>query len=88
MTAVVFGLSYGGAIIVEEAKNGHLNEDELKILHLSIGMNHSIVEDPALFLPLGVHPFWLYVPRLLMAIVTVRLLRLWTRYARSPRSTA
>jgi hypothetical protein len=82
MTAIVFGLSYGGAIIVAEVKSGHLSADELEILHLSIGMNHSMVEDPPLFLPLGVHPFWLYVPRLVMAIVTVRLLRLWTCYAR------
>jgi Fe2+ transport system protein B len=82
MTAVVFGLSYGGAIIVEEAKSGHLTKDELEILHLSIGMNHSMVEDPPLFLPMGIHPFWIYVPRLVMAIVTVRLLRLWQRYAR------
>jgi len=37
MTAVIFGLSYGGAIIVEEAKSGHLSRDELEILHLSIG---------------------------------------------------
>jgi hypothetical protein len=82
MTAVIFGLSYGGAIIVEEAKSGHLSKDDLEILHLSIGMNHSMVEDPPLFLPMGIHPFWLYVPRLVMAVVTVRLLRLWQRYAR------
>lgn len=82
MTAVVFGLSYGGAIIVEEAKSGHLSKEELEILHLSIGMNHSMIEDPPLFLPMGVHPFWIYVPRLLMAIVTVRLVRLWQSYAR------
>jgi hypothetical protein len=86
MTAVVFGLSYGGAIIVEEAKSGHLTKDELEILHLSIGMNHSMVEDPPLFLPMGIHPFWIYVPRLVMAIVTVRMLRLWQRYARRPPS--
>jgi hypothetical protein len=81
MTTVIFGLSYGGAIIVEEAKSGHLSKDELEILHLSIGMNHSMVEDPPLFLPMGIHPFWIYVPRLVMAIITVRLLRLWQRYA-------
>ncbi|MBM4312353.1 MAG: iron transporter [Deltaproteobacteria bacterium] len=82
MTAVVFGLSYGGAIIVEEAKSGHLSKDELEILHLSIGMNHSMVEDPPLFLPMGIHPFWIYVPRLVMAILVVRSIRLWQRYGR------
>ena len=88
MTAVIFGLSYGGAIIVEEAKSGHLSRDDLELLHLSIGMNHSMVEDPSLFLPLGIHPFWLYVPRLVMAIIIVRLVRLYQRYARRPRQTA
>lgn len=86
MTAVILGLSYGGAIIVEEAKTGHLTPEELEILHLSIGMNHSMVEDPPLFLPLGIHPFWIYVPRLVMAILTVRLIRLWVRYGRRPRT--
>jgi Fe2+ transport system protein B len=88
MTAVIFGLSYGGAIIVEEAKSGHLSRDDLELLHLSIGTNHSMVEDPPLFLPLGIHPFWLYVPRLVMAIIIVRLVRLYQRYARRPRQTA
>jgi Fe2+ transport system protein B len=88
MTAVIFGLSYGGAIIVEEAKSGHLSREDLELLHLSIGTNHSMVEDPPLFLPLGIHPFWLYVPRLVMAIIIVRLVRLWQRYARRPRKTA
>jgi hypothetical protein len=88
MAAVVFGLSYGGAVIVEEAKSGHLSRDDLELLHLSVGMNHSMVEDPALFLPMGIHPFWLYVPRLVMAIMTVRLVRLYQRCARRYRKTA
>jgi Fe2+ transport system protein B len=80
MTAVIFGLSYGGAIIVEEAKSGHLSRDDLELLHLSIGTNHSMVEDPPLFLPMGIHPFWLYVPRLVVAIIIVRLVRLYQRF--------
>jgi len=79
MTAVIFGLAYGGAIIVEEAKSGHLSREDLELLHLSIGTNHSMIEDPPLFMTLGIHPFWLYVPRLVMAIVIVRLVRLYQR---------
>lgn len=82
MTAVVFGLSYGGAVIVEEAKNGRLSSDDLELLHLSIGMNHSMVEDPPLFMSLGVNPFWLYIPRLLMAIIVVRGVRFYQRLFR------
>jgi spore maturation protein SpmB len=86
LTAIVFGLAYGGAVIVEEAREGSLPKEDLEMLHLSVGINHSMVEDPALFLSLGLSAFWLYVPRLIMAIVTVRLLRLWFRFRkkRSP----
>lgn len=79
VTAAVFGLSYGAAVIVEEAKAGHLTREELEGLQLSIGINHSMVEDPALFMSLGLHAFWLWVPRLLMAMVAVRLLTLWQK---------
>jgi spore maturation protein SpmB len=71
MTAVVFGLSYGGAIIVEEVKSGQLESAELTRLQLSIGVNHSVIEDPVLFLPLGIGPFWLWIPRLLIAVLIV-----------------
>jgi hypothetical protein len=73
---------------MEEAKSGYLSRDDLELLHLSIGMNHSMVEDPPLFLTMGIHPFWLYVPRLVMAIIAVRLVRLYQRYVRRPRQTA
>lgn len=75
VTAVVFGLMYGGAVIVEEAKRGDLTKAELEHLHISIGVNHSMVEDPALFLAFGLNGFWLWVPKLVMAIITVQVFR-------------
>jgi len=77
LTATVFGIAYGGAVIVEEAKEGHLTKKELERLHLSIGINHSMVEDPALFLALGLSAFWLWIPRLITAVVAVRLFDLY-----------
>lgn len=77
LTAVIFGVAYGGAVIVEEVKAGHLPKEELEELHLSIGINHALVEDPSLFLSLGLSPFWLWVPRVIVAILAERLLTLW-----------
>lgn len=77
ITATVFGLIYGAAVIVEETKGGYLEPQELEGLHLSIGINHSIIEDPALFMTLGLDLFWLVVPRLVMAIVVVRIFFVW-----------
>lgn len=73
LTAALFGISYGGAVIVEETQNGRLSGDELERLHLSIGINHAMIEDPAVFLPLGIHPLWLWAPRLLAAVFAVKL---------------
>ena len=73
MTAALFGLAYGAAVIVEEANEGHLGKKELEALHLSIGINHSLIEDPALFLALGLSAFWLWIPRLITAVIAVRL---------------
>lgn len=68
MTAVVFGLAYGSAVIVEETRTGSYEPAALTKLHLSIGVNHAMIEDPVLFLPLGIPVFWLWIPRLLAAM--------------------
>jgi hypothetical protein len=77
ITALIFGLAYGAAVIVEEAEKGNLTREELEGLHLSIGINHAVIEDPSLFLALGLGAFWLWVPRLIAAILAVHLLRSW-----------
>jgi hypothetical protein len=88
LTAVVFGVAYGGAVIVEEVKAGHLTKDQLEELHLSIGINHSLVEDPSLFLSLGLNPFWLWVPRLIVAILAERLLTFWRVLRRNDKKSS
>ena len=79
LTAVVFGLSYGAAVIVGEAKNGSFTRAELENLQLSIGINHAIFEDPAVFMSFGLNPFWLWVPRFVAAIVAVHIFSLWRK---------
>lgn len=76
LTAACFGLAYGAAVIVEETRNNTFSQDELTRLHLSIGINHAMIEDPALFLPLGIPPFWLWIPRLVAAIITIYVVHL------------
>jgi hypothetical protein len=80
VTGAVFGLSYGAAVIVEEIKEGHLTKEEIETLHLSIGINHSVIEDPAVFMTLGLNFFWVWFPRLFAAILAVRILSFWSRW--------
>ena len=79
LTAAIFGISYGGAVIVEEARAGNIPRGDLDRLHLSIGINHAMVEDPAIFLSLGLPAFWLWVPRLLAAVVAVHFFAAFSR---------
>lgn len=76
VTGVFFGIVYGSAVIVEESGSGRFAPDELKRLHISLGMCHSMVEDPALFLALGIGLQWTVLPRLLAAAIAVQTYRL------------
>ena len=82
MAGAFFGVAYGAAVIVEEVKRGYFTKEELERLHASIGINHSMIEDPALFMTMGLNAFWLWVPRLIMAILFVHLLRLWQGFVK------
>jgi hypothetical protein len=75
VTGAGFGLLYGSAVIMEEAKKGALAKEELEHVQISLGINHSIVEETGLFLALGVNPLWLLIPRFVAAIIGVQALR-------------
>ena len=80
LTAVVFGIAYGSAVIMEETKAGDFSVEELERLHISIGINHSLVEDPTLFVSIGLSAVWLWIPRLITAILAVQLFNLWKKW--------
>jgi hypothetical protein len=75
IAAIIFGLMYSGAVIVEETKKGNLTKEELERLHISIGINHAMIEDAALFTALGLPALWMWGPRLIMAIIAVQIYR-------------
>ena len=75
VAAVVFGLMYGSAVIMQKAKEGSLTRSELERLNISIGINHSMAEDPMLYVAIGLNWFWLYIPKLLMAIICAQIYR-------------
>ncbi|TFH33968.1 MAG: iron transporter [Dehalococcoidia bacterium] len=92
VTGTFFGIVYGSAVIHDEATSGRFTGDELKRLHISLGLSHSMVEDPALFLALGIGMQWSVLPRLLSAAMAVHLYRLLhavrTRRRASPQRRA
>ncbi len=77
LTAAIFGLAYGSAVIVEETQSNEYKKEDLTKLHISIGVNHAMIEDPVLFLPLGLPIIWLWIPRLVAAIFATWLYRVF-----------
>jgi hypothetical protein len=82
VTGAGFGLLYGSAVIMEEARKGTLTREELEHLQISIGINHSVVEEAGLFMAFGVNPLWLLITRFVTATIAVHALRAM-RYLRS-----
>lgn len=86
LTAGIFGLTYGAAVLMEEVRGNSFDEEELNRLQFSMGINHAMVEDPALFLPLGISPLWLWLPRMVAAALASHLVGAWYRFSGSKRS--
>jgi len=75
VTGAGFGLLYGSGVIMEEARKGNSTREELEHIQISLGINHSMVEETGVFLALGVNPLYLLLPRVVAAIVAVHTVR-------------
>ena len=84
LTGALFGLGYGGAVIMEQSRELNLSPEEMEKLQLSIGINHSMIEDPLLFLPFVVSPVYAWLPRLAAAIAVVYLVSLCFKLKAKP----
>jgi hypothetical protein len=69
------GLAYGAAIITDEVKNGNLGLQQADMLNHHTAISHSQLEDTLLFTAIGVPYLWVALPRLIMAIIVVWLVK-------------
>ena len=67
----VVGLAYGGAIMIEEVKEGRLSTKDSDLLNHHLAINHSMVEDNLLFIVLGISAWWIILTRLVFAFIVV-----------------
>ena len=71
LVAQIVGLTYGAGIMAQEIEESGANREELHRLNLHISVNHSLIEDTAIFCMLGVAWYFLVIPRLIFAIIIV-----------------
>lgn len=69
LAGVAFGISYGGGIIIESAKEGKLTYDDIYITNLFLVICHSVFEDTILFAAIGAKWLPILVVRVILAIL-------------------
>ena len=72
LVAQIVGLTYGAGIMAQEIKESGADREELHRINLHISVNHSFIEDTAIFCMLGVAWYFLVIPRLIFAIFIVQ----------------
>lgn len=65
------GLAYGGMAIADELERGGTKPEDVRLMNTSIAISHSLLEDSIIFLSVGVAGFWIFVPRILWAMIAV-----------------
>ncbi len=73
LVAQIVGLTYGAGIMAQEIEESGADREELHRINLHICVNHSLIEDTAIFCMLGVAWYFLVIPRLIFAIIIVNL---------------
>jgi hypothetical protein len=75
LVANIVGLTYGSAIIIEQVQEGKIDVKDVRNLNNHLAISHSLLEDTALWVAVGVPLFWVTIPRVALAIVVVWVVR-------------
>jgi len=82
------GLAYGSAILIEQVHEGQVSTKQADLLNHHLAVSHSQLEDPLLFLAIGLPMLWLMWPRVILAMVAVWVRKLEYQLRKEPVSLA
>ena len=77
------GLAYGAAVVLDQLDKNKMNRKDADLLNHHAVISHSQIEDPLLFLALGITIHWLIWPRIILAVLVVWLRKLELKLKRS-----
>lgn len=69
------GLAYGGGIMVEQIEEKKLSRESGSLLNTHLAISHSLLEDTLIFVAIGIPFLWIFLTRILFAILVVWLRR-------------
>jgi len=79
LVGLTLGLSYGGALLIEEAEAGHVAPRDVLYAISLLGLSHSLIEDTLLMLLTGADLMPLLPLRVLFTLAAIALLVRLTR---------
>jgi hypothetical protein len=71
VAGVIFGISYGGGILIGESNSGRISAKQAFLIAIFLGMCHAIIEDTLLFVAQGANGLVIISVRLLLAFIVV-----------------
>lgn len=69
MAGLIFGISYGGGLIINSAREGKLTYREIYIINLFLVICHSVFEDTLLFAAVGANWIPILLARIVLAVI-------------------
>lgn len=74
LSGLIFGISYGGGLIIQSSREGKLTPEDIYLINLFLVMCHSLFEDTLLFAAIGARWVLILILRLIIAICLCSLL--------------
>ena len=73
LVGITLGLSYGGGLLINEARKGHIKAKDICAAILLLSLLHSIIEDTLLILLLGADLSAILWARLVFTMIVISL---------------
>ncbi len=70
---MIFGIVLGSALIIDCAREGHLEKRDLLLIGIFLSISHSIIEDTFIFAAFGANPLIMIGMRTILAILITRI---------------
>lgn len=78
LAGIIFGISYGGGILIGEANAGRIKGNQKFLIALYLGLCHAVFEDTLIFASLGANGLIVLAARLIIASIVVGVIALFT----------
>jgi len=81
LVGLVFGLAYGGGVIMQSAREGKISTRQLFLLCAFLAMCHAVIEDTMLYVMLGANGWWIVGTRFVIGVILTFVLAKFYCYA-------